>query len=76
MVTWTRSAYDLIITAPDMKPIEYVVDCLQRRIAASNVQCWTRESVERELGHDSSCGHAEVALELPVTLHGSYTGPR
>ena len=34
---------------PDMDPIEHVWDCLQRRIAASNVQCGTRESMEREL---------------------------
>ena len=45
-------------------------------MAATNVQIETRESLERRSGHDSSCGHLEVDLELPVKLHGCYTGPK
>ena len=36
----------------DMNPIVHVWDCLQRRIAASNVQCGTQESLESELVDD------------------------
>ena len=57
---------------PGMNLIELdstrVGSCLQRRIAVSNVQCRTRESLERS-GHDSSYGNLEVDLELLVTLH-------
>ena len=37
---------------PDMNPIGHVWDCLHRRIAASNVQRGTQESLERELFDD------------------------
>ena len=40
---------DWLARPPDMNPIEHVWKCLQRTIAASNVQCGTRESLEREL---------------------------
>ena len=43
------SAYGLASTSPNMKPIQHVWNCRQRRIAASNVQCGTRESLESEL---------------------------
>ena len=35
---------------PDMNPIQHVWDCLHRRIAASNVQCGTRESLVDDRG--------------------------
>ena len=43
---------DWLACPTDINPIEHVWDCLQRRIAASNVRCGTRESLERELVDD------------------------
>ena len=43
---------DWLARLPDMETIEHVWDCLQRSTAASNVQCGTRESLERELVDD------------------------
>ena len=43
---------DLLARHSDMKCIKHVWDCLQRRIAASNVQYGTRESLERKVVDD------------------------
>ena len=41
-----------LVRVSDMNAIEHVRDCLKRRIAASDFQCGTRESLERELVDD------------------------
>ena len=67
---------DWLASPPYMNPIEHVYDCLQKRIVANLCSMWDAEkSVGRRWGHDLSCGHPEVDLQLPVTLHGSYTDP-
>ena len=43
---------DCLAYPPDMNPIEHVWHCLYRRMAASNVQCGTHGSLERELVDD------------------------
>ena len=43
---------DWLARPPDMNSIEHVWDCLQISIAASYVQCGTRESPERKLVDD------------------------
>ena len=40
---------DWLASPSDMNAIELVWDCLQRIIAASNVECGTPDSLEREL---------------------------
>ena len=52
---------DWLACPPDMNPIEHVWDCLQRRIAASNVQFVTGESLEHELEYDRGMvPHADI----------------
>ena len=43
---------DWLARPPDMNPSERVWDCLQRRIAASNVQCGPRGCLIRQLVDD------------------------
>ena len=43
---------DWLARPPNINSIEHVRDCLQIRIAASYVQCWTRENPERKLVDD------------------------
>ena len=45
---------DLLARPFDINMIEHAWGCLQRRIAASNVQCGARESLERELVDDGA----------------------
>ena len=72
---------DWLARPPNMKPIHHVWDCLQRRIATSNVQCWTREiahafwkhvcnqttTISREIAHARPTGTINLSQLRDVT---------